>query len=598
MCGFAGELRFDGMPADVTAVRRMSDSLRRRGPDGSGLWQRGALAFAHRRLTIIDLSSAGEQPMVDSELGLSLVFNGCIYNYRELRAELEGHGYRFFSTSDTEVILKGYDRWGTACVDHLLGMFAFVIAERDSGRIVMARDRLGIKPLYLARGPGRLRFASTLPALVAAGEIELTVDPVALHHYMTFHSVVPAPHTILAGVRKLPAATVRVIESDGSERDHVYWRAAFARERNPLVERSAAAWEAALLEALRVAVERRMVADVPIGVLLSGGLDSSLIVALLAQSGQRGLMTFSIGFDAAGGMTGDEFSYSDIVARAFGTEHRQIRIDNRRLAPAVTDAIAAMSEPMVSHDAVAFYLLSEQVAKHVKVVQSGQGADEVFAGYDWYPPLAEVRREQAVEAYARAFFDRPRQVLEQIVSPAHLVAEDVSRQFVADHFAAAGADTTLDAALRIDSTVMLIDDPVKRVDNMTMAWGLEGRVPFLDHQLVELAAACPPALKLAHGGKGVLKNAARALLPADIIDRPKGYFPVPGIRHLEGALLDNVRQALTSRSARERGLFEPEYVTKLLDAPNERSNLGVNILWQLGLLELWLQGLRSGERGA
>jgi asparagine synthase (glutamine-hydrolysing) len=603
MCGIAGEMRFDGRPADLAAVARMSERMQRRGPDGSGLWQRGPLALAHRRLTIIDLSRAGEQPMVDSELGLSLVFNGCIYNYRDLRAELEGYGYRFFSTSDTEVILKGYHRWGLRCVDRFQGMFAFVVAERESGRIVLARDRLGIKPLYTARAPGRLRFASTLPALVAAGEVDRSIDPVALHHYLTFHSVVPAPYTILAGVRKLPPATVRVVEPDGRESDQVYWRPAFIRPgasssstspsapTSPTLLTSAAAWQGALLEKLRRAVERRMVADVPIGVLLSGGLDSSLIVALLAQAGQRGLKTFSIGFEDAGGMQGDEFFYSDIVAKAFDTDHRQIRIDNRRLVPAVEGAIAAMSEPMVSHDAVAFYLLSEEVAKHVKVVQSGQGADEVFAGYDWYPALAKVPRSGAVSAYAGAFFDRPRAALEEMVSPAYLPAQDVSRQLVSDAFDAAGADTTLDAALRIDSTIMLVDDPVKRVDNMTMAWGLEGRVPYLDHELVELAAACPPELKLAHGGKGVLKDAARGLLPAEVIDRPKGYFPVPGIRHLQGPLLDSVRDALTNRVARERGLFQPGYVDRAMAAPNERSNLGVNILWQMGLLELWLQAV-------
>jgi asparagine synthase (glutamine-hydrolysing) len=586
MCGFAGELRFDGRTADLTAVDRMSDRMQRRGPDGCGVWQRGPLALAHRRLTIIDLSRAGEQPMVDSELGLSLVFNGCIYNYADLRRELEGFGYRFFSSSDTEVIIKAYHRWGTACVERFLGMFAFVIAERDSGRIVMARDRLGIKPFYAARGNGWLRFASTLPALLAAGGIDTSIDRVALHHYMSFHSVVPAPHTIVNGVRKLPPATVRVVEPDGTERSHVYWRPRFARPDRAMPARE---WEEALLASLRLAVERRMVADVPIGVLLSGGFDSSLIVALLAERGQRGLMTFSIGFETVGGLSGDEFFYSDIVAKTFGTDHRQIRIDNRRLFPAVGDAIAAMSEPMISHDAVAFYLLSQEVAKQVKVVQSGQGADEVFAGYDWYPALADVPRQDAVSAYAGAFFDRPRAVIEEIVNPECLPAEDVSRQFVAAHFDEAGAETTLDAALRIDSTIMLVDDPVKRVDNMTMAWGLEGRVPFLDHELVELAAACPPELKLAQGGKGVLKNAARSLLPAEVIDRPKGYFPVPGIRHLEGPFLAQVRDALSNRVARDRGLFREEYVQRLFETPNERSNLGINVLWQLGLLELWLQ---------
>jgi asparagine synthase (glutamine-hydrolysing) len=592
MCGVAGEIRFDGQAADVATVERMGACLAPRGPDGAGLWQRGRVAFAHRRLSIIDLSAAGEQPMIDAELGLSLVFNGCIYNYRELRAELEALGYRFFSSADTEVILKAYHRWGQSCVERFIGMFAFVLAERESGRVVMARDRLGIKPLYVARTPDRLRFASSLPALVAGRDLDTSIDLVALHHYMTFHSVVPAPHTIISGVRKLPPATVRVIEPDGREADHVYWRPLFTRPTSAGWERawSAAEWQARLLDKLRQAVRRRMVADVPVGVLLSGGLDSSLIVALLAESGQRPLMTFSIGFEAAGGQSGDEFEYSDLIAKTFETDHRQIRIDDARFLPAVDQAIAAMSEPMISHDAVAFYLLSEEVKKHVKVVQSGQGADEIFAGYAWYPALAQVPRGQALDAYANAFFDRSRQSLGEILAPAYLTREDVSREFVSQQFAQPGAETALDAALRLDTSIMLVDDPVKRVDNMTMAWGLEGRVPFLDHELVELAASCPPELKLEHGGKGVLKAAARALLPPQVIDRPKGYFPVPGIRHLSGALLAKVRDALHSRAARERGLFQPAYVQRLLSAPNDtRSTLGSNVSWQLGLLELWLQ---------
>jgi asparagine synthase (glutamine-hydrolysing) len=592
VCGFAGELRFDGRLVDLSGLARMSARLEQRGPDSAGVWQRGSLGFAHRRLTIIDLSAAGEQPMVDAEFGLSLVFNGCIYNYRELKSELEAKGYRFFSNSDSEVILKAYHHWGTRCVKRFLGMFAFVVAERDSGRIVMARDRLGIKPLYVAYEAGRLRFASTLPALTADGDVDTSIDPVALHHYMTFHSVVPAPLTIIKGVRKFPPATLRVVELDGREADHVYWQPSFVR---PETAWSASEWQERVLDKLRLAVQRRMVADVPVGVLLSGGLDSSLVVVLLAESGQRELMTFSIRFEAAGGESGDEFLYSDIVARAFETDHRQIRIDDSRLLPAVDGAIDNMSEPMISHDAVAFYLLSEEVSKHVKVVQSGQGADEIFAGYDWYPPLANVPREQAVDAYVKVFFDRPRSLLAQILSPDYLAPSDMSREFVSEHFAGRGAETTLDAALRLDTTIMLVDDPVKRVDNMTMAWGLEGRVPFLDHELVELAAASPPELKLAHGGKGVLKDAARALLLAEVIDRPKDYFPVPGIRHLSGPLLDRVRDALGSRAARERGLFQSGYVERLLAAPNEiRSTLGSNVSWQLGLLELWLQRQKLG----
>jgi asparagine synthase (glutamine-hydrolysing) len=260
------------------------------------------------------------------------------------------------------------------------------------------------------------------------------------------------------------------------------------------------------------------------------------------------------------------------------------------LLPALTGAVAAMSEPMVSHDAVAFYLLSQEVSRHVKVVQSGQGADEVFAGYDWYPPLADVPRAGVTDAYAKVFFDRPHAALAGVLSPAYLLENDASGDFARTHLGAPGAESALDAALRLDTTVMLVDDPVKRVDNMTMAWGLEARTPFLDHELVELAAACPPELKLASDGKGVLKDAARGMVPDEVIDRTKGYFPVPAIRHLAGPYLRMVREALHAPAAKSRGLFRQEHVDELLAAPDEhRTTLGASALWQLALLELWLQ---------
>ncbi|KQS68509.1 N-acetylglutaminylglutamine amidotransferase [Modestobacter sp. Leaf380] len=594
MCGISAEVRFDGGVADVAAVAAMCDQLAPRGPDGSGVWQSGPVALGHRRLKIIDLTDAGAQPMVDIELGLTVVFNGIVYNYRELREELHAAGYRFASTSDTEVVLKAYHRWGAACVERFLGMFAFVVVERGSGRVVVARDRLGIKPVYLSRGPGRVRIASSLPALVRAGGVDTSIDPVALHHYMSFHSVVPAPRTILAGVGKLPPATVRTYEADGRESDWTYWAPTHER-RADLADLDPVQWQDLVLEQLRVAVRRRMVSDVPVGVLLSGGLDSSLIVGLLAEEGQRDLATFSIGFEAVGGREGDEFAYSDVVAETFGTDHHRLLVPSSDVHAGLDGAIAAMSEPMVSHDCVAFYLLSQQVSQHVKVVQSGQGADEVLAGYDWYPPLDGVPRDRAVDAYASVFVDRPHAELAGILADRWLVTDDVSRAFVADHFARPGADTTLDRALRLDSTVMLVDDPVKRVDNMTMAWGLEARVPFLDHEFVELAAAVPPELKLAHGGKGVLKDAARKVVPAHVIDRPKGYFPVPAIIHLEGEYLASVRDALHAPEARERGLFRTDHTERLLADPNgARTTLGSNQLWQVGLLELWLQ--RHGIR--
>ncbi|MEV5320083.1 N-acetylglutaminylglutamine amidotransferase [Streptomyces sp. NPDC052687] len=589
MCGLSGEIRFDGRSPDTAAVARMTDRLADRGPDGQGAWTRGAVALGHRRLKIIDLSDRGAQPMTDARDEVTAVFNGCVYNYPELRDELRRLGHRFTSTSDTEVVLNAYLEWGTACVERFRGMFAFAIVEHRTGRVVLARDRLGIKPLYLARTPGRLRFASTLPALLAAGDVDTSLDPVALHQYLSWHATVAAPRTVLNGVRKLPPATVRVVEPDGSHRDHRYWQPSYTR-RPEHAGMGADEWRDAVLDALRTAVRRRMVADVPVGVLLSGGLDSSLIVALLADEGQRDLRTFSVGFEAEGGEKGDEFRYSDLVAREFGTDHRRLMVPSERVSTALDAAVAAMSEPMISHDVVAFHLLSEQVSQEVKVVQSGQGADEVFAGYHWYPRLAEVPREEEPERYAETYFDRPHADMARILRPELLLDENVSARFVREHMAAPGAQTALDAALRLDTHVMLVDDPVKRVDNMTMAWGLEARVPFLDHELVELAAACPPELKLADGGKGVLKEAGRKLLPHEVVDRPKGYFPVPAIRHMAGPVLERVREALHAPEAKQRGLFRDEYVAELLAAPDEhRTRRGANALWQTALLEIWLQ---------
>ncbi|SBN61735.1 asparagine synthase (glutamine-hydrolysing) [Curtobacterium sp. 9128] len=589
MCGLAGEIRFDGTSPDVGTVARMTGCLVHRGPDGDGLWARGPVALGHRRLSIVDLSTAGAQPMVVTRLGLTIAYNGMVYNYRDLREELHGKGHTFDSTSDTEVIVAAYAEWGESFVDHLIGMFAIAIWEHASGRLVLARDRLGIKPLYVAEVPGGVRFASSLPAILAGGQVDTSIDPVAFASYMSFHSIVPAPRTILSGVGKLPPATVRVYEPSGAFRDTTYWQPRF--ERDPArAGWSDEDWQQAFTASLRTAVERRMVADVPVGVLLSGGIDSSLVVALLAEAGQQDLATFSIGFESAGGESGDEFEYSDEVARHFGTDHHRIRIPSSRLLDGIDGAIQAMSEPMVSHDCVAFYLLSQEVSQHVKVVQSGQGADEVLGGYSWYPPLADVPRDQAAEAYRSVFMDRRWPALQGLLGERWRSDDDTPSAFVDAEFARPGASTSVDAALRSDTTIMLVDDPVKRVDNMTMAWGLEARVPFLDHEFVEFAGTIPPELKLADGGKGVMKRAARGIVPDAVIDRTKGYFPVPAIRQLEGPYLERVREALHAPEARERGLFDAGEVERMLQDPNStRTEIGANALWQLGLIEMWLQ---------
>lgn len=566
----------------------MGEAVRRRGPDGAGLWAQDGIALAHRRLSIIDLSAAGAQPFTDPELGITVAFNGCIYNYPDLLAELRREGYTFAGHSDTEVIVKAWHRWGEGALDKLHGMFAFAVYERDAERLTLVRDRLGIKPLYLADVEGALRFASSLPALLAGGGVDTDIDRVALHHYLSWHAVVPAPRTILAGVRKLPPATLLRVEADGSRHERSWWGPTWA-EHPELDDVTDEGWATLVLEALRRSVRKRMVSDVPVGVLLSGGVDSSLIVGLLAEEGQHDLKTFSVGFDSVGGQQGDEFRYSDLVAREFGTDHHQLHVPDAELFPALREAIGAMAEPMTSHDVVAFYLLSREVSKQIKVVQSGQGADEVLGGYDWYPPLLDVPG-LGDDAYAASFFDRPHSALVQLLNPTYRLEDDPSRRFVREHFSRPGADRVLARALRLDTEIMLVDDPVKRVDNMTMAWGLECRTPFLDHEFVELAARVPGELKLAQDGKGVLKDAARSVIPDAVIDREKGYFPVPALKQLQGPYVEMLREALHAPEAKERAIFDAEVVERLLASPNDAmTNLGGNVLWQVGVLELWLQ---------
>ncbi len=586
MCGIAGEIRFRGEAASLQAVRTMTDALAPRGPDGSGIVAHNRLAFGHRRLKIVDLSERGQQPMIDAQLGLGIVFNGMIYNYKPLRQELQQLGYSFFSTTDTEVVLKAYHAWGSGFLQRLIGMFAFALWERDSGQVMLVRDRLGIKPLYFAQVDGALRFASSLPAIAAAGGVDTDIDAAALQHYMTFHSVVPAPLTILKGVRKLPPASVMTIDASGAISEERYWELKVESTDDDR-RRSVEEWKALLIDKLRTAVERRLVADVPVGVLLSGGLDSSLVVSLLADLGQTDLKTFSIGFESVNDEVGDEFVYSDVIAKRFATEHHKIHIDSASALDHLPQCVRVMSEPMVSHDNIGFYLLSREVSKHVKVVQSGQGADEVFGGYHWYPPL--LQSEEAVLDYARVFFDQDYQDYAQIVHP-RFVGQDYSRAFVAEQFARPGAANAVDKALRLDTTVMLADDPVKRVDNMTMAWGLEARVPFLDHELVELAGRIPAPLKVGHGGKHILKEVARRFVPAEVIDRPKGYFPVPALKYLRGQFLEFVKAVLNEPGARARALFQTDYLQRLQRDPERHiTPLQGSRLWQVALLELWLQ---------
>jgi len=495
MCGICGELFFNDHPVTEQSVNIMNNAMGKRGPDHESVYHGIWSSFGHRRLKIIDLSDESNQPFIDPYLGLILVFNGAIYNYKALRTQLKEMGYTFYSKGDTEVILKAYHAWGEDCVDRFNGMFAFVIYDQKKNCVFMARDRMGIKPLYFYKTPNSLIFASSLPAMLKTTKIKKNISKQALHYYLSLHAVVPAPHTLIEGVFKLPPATTMTVKKDGTTIQRPYWHLSFERDSEE-EKYTIEDWKRYLSTALMAAVKRRLVADVPVGVLLSGGLDSSLIVGLLAQAGQQDIKTFSIGFESVGDEQGDEFMYSDIIARHYATDHYKIKVGSDQVLPSMAACVQAMSEPMVSHDCIGFYLLSKEVAKHVKVVQSGQGADEIFGGYHWYPPMMES--QNPVADYRTVFCDRSHDEFQQIVHE-DFRGSDFTTEFIQKHFSLPGAQTPAEKALRIDSTIMLVDDPVKRVDNMTMAWSLEARVPFLDHELVELAAKIPSALKIGNG---------------------------------------------------------------------------------------------------
>ncbi len=598
MCGICGERFWNGQPALERNLKPMLKALERRGPDDGGIWTQDQIGLGHRRLAIIDLSEAGHQPMVDDSL--TLVFNGCIYNYRELREELIELGHQFRSHSDTEVILKAYRQWGMESVKRFEGMFAYALWDGDLQQLYLVRDRFGIKPLYYAPIEGGVRFASNTQALLSTPGIDKSLDPVGLHHQFTLHGVVPAPHTILKGIRKLEPRHWMVVDPDGQMYKKQYWQLSARRPQTGEKWsdlKTEQAWLEAIHQALKAAVHKRLTAaDVPVGVLLSGGLDSSLIVALLAEAGVENIRTFSIGFEDQPEEKGSEFEYSDLVVERYQTQHQKYLIPNEEVLPRLTEAVDAMSEPMFGQDAVAFYLLSERVSQSVKVVMSGQGADEVFGGYFWYPQMAQAAaehlgcQENPVDCFAPYYFDRDHAEWLEMIHPDYHT-DDVTRQLMNDKLLEPGAETHLDRVLRLDATTLIVDDPVKRVDNMTMAWGLEARVPFLDHKLVEITMAAPIELKLKEP-KTILKQIARGIVPDEVIDRPKGYFPMPALKYVRGEFYQFMKSILTSEAAKKRGLFNQDYIEKLLaapDAPEHFTRIQGSKLWHAALLDLWLQ---------
>ena len=583
MCGICGQLRFDYKSVQSETLSMMMSKIARRGPDASGQWADGKIGFGHQRLSIIDLSNYGAQPMKDETLDLVLVFNGTIYNYQSLRQDLIKQGYTFFSHSDTEVIIKAYHFWGEDCVTHLDGMFAFCIWNQKTNLLFVARDRMGIKPLYFSLTDQVFSFASNTQALVAIGA-NTGINSVALQQQLSLHGVVPAPNTILNGVNKINPATTLTINAKGKVVEKTYWQPKAQRS-----ELSDAEHIERTHELLTQAVLKRMnAADVPIGVLLSGGLDSSLLVGLLHEAGHKDIRTFSIGFEDIDDEAGSEFEYSDQIVKKFNTKHEKYVVSNSQVLPRLGEAVANMAEPMVGQDAVAFYLLSEQVSKQIKVVLSGQGADEAFAGYFWYPRM-QAESGTEVERFAKHYVDRPYEEYLQTVNQRYHSGNH-TESWLNKEFAKANADEFMDKVFRTDITRLVVDDPVKRVDNMTMAWGLEARVPFMDYQLVEHALSISPSLKMGEEGKHPLKQISRGLLPDSVIDRKKGYFPMPALKYVRGEFLDFMSDILKSSSCVNRGVYNQDFVQKVIDRPEHyMTALNGSRLWHLALLEYWLQ---------
>ena len=585
MCGICGQFRFDSENVSSKSLTSMMSKLARRGPDSNGKWLEGKIGFGHQRLSIIDLSSHGNQPMVDDLLKLILVFNGTIYNYKSLRSELIDKGYSFFSHSDTEVIIKAYHYWGEDCVKYLDGMFAFCMWDQPNQKLFIARDRMGIKPLYYNLSNKAFTFASNSQALLTQ-ELDKSINPLALQQQLSLHGVVPAPNTILNGIQKVKPATAITINTKGLLKEKTYWHPSANRSEKNLSDNE---YVEKAHELLTAAVTKRMdAADVPIGVLLSGGLDSSLLVALLKEAGHEDIRTFSIGFEDIDNEAGSEFEYSDQIVSKFKTQHQKYVVSNAEVLPRLSEAVMNMAEPMVGQDAVAFYLLSEQVSKHIKVVLSGQGADEAFAGYFWYPRMATEKGDE-IERFSKHYVDRPHEEYLQAVMPTYQ-GDNHTSNWLNEEFAKTGADSFIDKVFRTDITQLIVDDPVKRVDNMTMAWGLEARVPFLDTELVEWALKMPAKLKMKEEGKYPLKKIARELLPSSVIDRKKGYFPMPALKYVQGDFLEFMSDILTSSACLNRGVFDQYYVNKVINSPRDyMTALNGSRLWHLALFEFWMQ---------
>ena len=611
MCGIAGLVLAPGTEPDRDVLGRMAAALAHRGPDEEAARVFGRAGFAFRRLSIIDVAG-GAQPLANEDGTIQLVLNGEIYNHADLRAELEGRGHRFRTRSDAEVAVHGYEEWGDTVVGRLRGMFALALWDAPRQRLLLARDRLGKKPLVYFAGARGFVFASELRALLEAPLVPREVDPVAIDQYLTWQYV-PAPRTAFAGVSKLRPGHLLVLE-EGRVTERAYWQPRLEPDEAISMEDGAAEVRRLLRDAVRV----RLMSEVPLGAFLSGGVDSSAVVALMAEHGP--VRTFSVGFEEEGF---SELPYARQVAERYGTEHTELVV-RARAAEVLPRIVEHYGEPFGDSSALPTWYLAQATAGQVTVALNGDGGDELFGGYDRYalqsrtwaaqgvPGLPALARAGAA-ALGESRSPRAARYLRRLgSSPAESYARGISlldpeekralysqemRRAVAGHdvyaafrrtFDAPVRGSLLDRAMHTDILTYLPDDLLAKVDIATMAHGLEGRSPFLDHPLVELALRLPSRLKRRGGeGKLVLRRAVADLLPAEILGRPKRGFGIPVSAWLRGELREMSEDVLFSASARRRPFFEAGAVRALFDAHvSGRADHGGR-LWLMLMLELW-----------
>lgn len=627
MCGIAGMALTGGAPVDPAVLEAMGERLAHRGPDDSGTWLRdggrASLGLAHRRLSIIDLSPLGRQPMASADGGLRVTFNGEIYNFMELRGELQKLGHHFKSRTDTEVLLYAYRAWGLDFVKRLRGMFALALWDEAEQRLVLARDRMGQKPLFYHQDAGGICFSSTLWSLLASPRVPREPDPGAIDLYLTYQYV-PTPKSAFAGIAKLPPGHILVWTPQGSRLER-YWALDFSRKRRPAdLERACGE----LLEVLGEATRLRMISDVPLGAFLSGGMDSSVVVALMSRLAPEAVGTFSIGFAE---QSFNELDYARMQAERWKTDHHEFVVEPHAIE--ILPGLARMfGEPFADSSAVPTWYVSRETRRHVTVALNGDAGDENFAGYDRYLAFALISRLRPLlrlgarpllallrplpESTARVSkLKRLKRAAQALTLPPgleylqfmlHFDQEAKARVLCGDfRRAAAGSDpyglferlyasTTgpdpVDRILEADMRSYLLDDLLVKVDVCSMAHALEARSPMLDHKLIEHVAALPSSFKL-HGrtGKYLLKEAARGLVPDEIISRPKMGFGVPIGAWFRGQLKDYVRDMLLSTEALSRGVTERAGVERLIDEHQSGRLDHAYRLWSLLMLELWFR---------